>query len=912
MNKSIIIALPILLFILIPTVQAEYIYAESDFSINNWHTSNPTYFFVNTTAEQGQFKTESSQNWFASHIDYNRSGDVIVEGYVNITDNSTCSGSERSVLVLSLSEFNQSFTTSYNADDVMYLAFRRYSTGESQAFMGYIGGGSDVSDSESGNQYAWLLNTKYYWNLTKIGTDWDTQIWDETKTTRYYNKTYSVARDVNYLVVSNYQYGDSCSLDGHLNDIVAYSTQEEPSPPFDMTAEYGLNTDPDNGYYGGTETKRWFYANVTANGTIESATLEVLRPDKTTSSNYSMSTNNYFADRNTTSIAMSLAGNGTYYYRAWVFNGSSFNLTDWREVSYNLTYIQYDIDTDSSDFPESCYSYDGIIYCSQGGSPTNTYKSWYVNNGTLYQSYGDNNPSNSAPIVDENFVYGLYSNCEIRKWHKENGTQVCVIDIGSSCGSEGLVTNQAKDRLYVVESNGGNMYSIWMSNCTTDQQTSEGFANNPVPVLDEDANRIYIATNNLAYSYYLNNFTIDWSTAINGHLRYGTPTIVDGSYVDNDKTIYFPTSTGYIYAIYENGTERWNVDTGCPAIFQGVAYNKGMIITGCGETGNVQPTVISYWANNGTQVWNFTNTSISNGSCGHNPVIVSDDDGDYVLASCTDCFGDSGCNGASGYSNYYNVLYILNADDGSYIDQLKYGNRSSSIKTLISHGYFISGSQNNAFKFYALKIAEGSNSNGGISQFADAFHTHNYGTTHATNLFFSDDPYDPDITIPTIDWVDPVASDGTESENKTYIVWNVSVNEDASVLIQINGTNQTAICINATTDTYCYYNETGFSTNQTRCAYGYAFDGSGNNNITSEERCRELVFMSEIPPTPSVAPINNVPAPFNSILAIVIGAGWILFALAGFMSRRLDANLVVSLMVTLLIALAFISYLVVG
>lgn len=99
-----------------------------------------------------------------------------------------------------------------------------------------------------------------------------------------------------------------------------------------------------------------------------------------------------------------------------------------------------------------------------------------------------------------------------------------------------------------------------------------------------------------------------------------------------------------------------------------------------------------------------------------------------------------------------------------------------------------------------------------------------------------------DSTPPNVDFIAPTASNGTVTYGQTYIVWNMSVSEDATGIIQINGTNQTATCVNATTSTYCYYNETGLTTNQTRCAFGHAADGSANWNTTNQYRCMDIAL----------------------------------------------------------------------
>jgi len=99
----------------------------------------------------------------------------------------------------------------------------------------------------------------------------------------------------------------------------------------------------------------------------------------------------------------------------------------------------------------------------------------------------------------------------------------------------------------------------------------------------------------------------------------------------------------------------------------------------------------------------------------------------------------------------------------------------------------------------------------------------------------------PDNTPPNVDFISPTNTNGTETYGKDYITWNISVNEDIGLgKIEINGTNQTCIAVNATTNSYCYYNETGFTTNVTRCSEGHATDASNNWNTTLNTICRNM------------------------------------------------------------------------
>ncbi|MCK4714663.1 MAG: hypothetical protein KAT35_03745, partial [Candidatus Aenigmarchaeota archaeon] len=120
-----------------------------------------------------------------------------------------------------------------------------------------------------------------------------------------------------------------------------------------------------------------------------------------------------------------------------------------------------------------------------------------------------------------------------------------------------------------------------------------------------------------------------------------------------------------------------------------------------------------------------------------------------------------------------------------------------------------------------------------------------------------------DTTAPNIDFISPTAVNGTESANKTYITWNVSVSENVSVCrFEVNTTNQTGTVVNASSSSYCYYNETGLSGNVTRCAFAHANDSSNNWNTTLDYICRSTSEQQpdETPPVldfVSATPGNN-------------------------------------------------------
>jgi len=95
--------------------------------------------------------------------------------------------------------------------------------------------------------------------------------------------------------------------------------------------------------------------------------------------------------------------------------------------------------------------------------------------------------------------------------------------------------------------------------------------------------------------------------------------------------------------------------------------------------------------------------------------------------------------------------------------------------------------------------------------------------------------------FPEVNFISPTATNGTESYGQNYITWNISVSQNAALArIQINGTNQTMTCYNASSNTYCIYNETGLTTNQTRCAIGWVSDSDGDWNKTDNSICRTI------------------------------------------------------------------------
>ena len=96
-----------------------------------------------------------------------------------------------------------------------------------------------------------------------------------------------------------------------------------------------------------------------------------------------------------------------------------------------------------------------------------------------------------------------------------------------------------------------------------------------------------------------------------------------------------------------------------------------------------------------------------------------------------------------------------------------------------------------------------------------------------------------DVTAPNVDFVSPSDANATEDAHEQYILWNMTVNENVGAgRFTINGTNQSCTGMNATTNSYCYYNETGLTTNVTRCADGWASDATNNWNHTDFTICR--------------------------------------------------------------------------
>jgi hypothetical protein len=125
-----------------------------------------------------------------------------------------------------------------------------------------------------------------------------------------------------------------------------------------------------------------------------------------------------------------------------------------------------------------------------------------------------------------------------------------------------------------------------------------------------------------------------------------------------------------------------------------------------------------------------------------------------------------------------------------------------------------------------------------------------YSLTDDLIYYGSEESYSaPDTDPPDVDFIAPTATNGTESANKDYIVWNISVNENIGLCnIEINGTNQTGTIVNDTADSYCYYNETSISGNVTRCAWGYGADTEGNLNMTLDYVCRDTNEQQDLSP----------------------------------------------------------------
>ena len=99
-------------------------------------------------------------------------------------------------------------------------------------------------------------------------------------------------------------------------------------------------------------------------------------------------------------------------------------------------------------------------------------------------------------------------------------------------------------------------------------------------------------------------------------------------------------------------------------------------------------------------------------------------------------------------------------------------------------------------------------------------------------------------------FISPTDSNQTLTGNLTYILWNMSSTEDiGNCQFEINGTNQSGTIVNDTADWWCYYNETGFEANVTRCSRGWASDADDNFNNTDNSICITTnISMDTTPP----------------------------------------------------------------
>jgi len=105
----------------------------------------------------------------------------------------------------------------------------------------------------------------------------------------------------------------------------------------------------------------------------------------------------------------------------------------------------------------------------------------------------------------------------------------------------------------------------------------------------------------------------------------------------------------------------------------------------------------------------------------------------------------------------------------------------------------------------------------------------------------------PPATPPDVSWIDPVAN-GSEAVNVSYIAWNISVTTNIQFgYIEVNATNHTCTVTNNSASSYCVYNSTGLTSNQTLCSVGYA--SNGTLNMTPQLICRNIHYYAA-----SVAP----------------------------------------------------------
>lgn len=557
-------------------------------------------------------------------------------------------------------------------------------------------------------------------------------------------------------------------------------------------------------------------------------------------------------------------------------------------IQYNYTVSLYYNTTFSvgTEF-DKAYSY-CHANSSAGGECFNVTGTWIMDINLSQYSLGESFYIDVADYINLDLDDGLFW-MFIKSYveNTSNTTEITYLDdagtdLGFATGGNYTMTNIDNYCYYNVSlSNPTNLsnyyFRVWGTDFWNNQNMSEdrnitfvSYADVAPPTItwNTPANNTYTA--NATYIYY--NATISETPdhcmlALDNGTNYSMT--IDGTYCHMNLT-QLVNNTRYIAVVYANDTagnenwssERWvtvnlTSDVTAPAITFSSPDNTSYSATPV----NLNVTVSEdadwcmYRLNSGSNI-TLTNSSLTNWN-----IEMSPSNGlSHLVIWCNDTSANWGYNGTVWFTTDTAAPSVSRTSPANSTY-----NTSSTPDFVFNATEYV-----NTTVFYCEVLALNSSNSVFNIGFNDS--TVNDTSTNITsNTTLADDEYSwwvrcydglqwtasdytwnitIDTAAPTVLFVSPTADNGTGTYNQLYITWNQTVSEQSSnCIFTINETNQTGIIVNESSTSYCYYNETGFTTNVTRCATGWAEDDAGNHGYNSSLTCITTSIPDITPPT---------------------------------------------------------------
>jgi len=380
--------------------------------------------------------------------------------------------------------------------------------------------------------------------------------------------------------------------------------------------------------------------------------------------------------------------------------------------------------------------------------------------------------------------------------------------------------------------------------------------------------------NNSGEGFYLKSSSSNTITNITSYNNSGDGLLLESSSRNNFTNITSYSNTDGFYIEYSSNNILQSI-TSYNNSYEGFYFDS--------SSNNTLQSITSYSNYDGINFYSSSSNTISNSRIEGNTNY-----GIYM--------DDSSCNNNNLFYNNYinntNNMYLVSCADNMW-------NTTKTLRTNIIGGQYIAGNYwTNPSGTGFSDTCEDGNGDG----ICDSSYT-----LDANNIDYL--PLTYETTPPDISWNTPANNSFTN--NQSSILWNVTISETPSeCILQINGTANYSMLISGND---CYYTTASLANQTTYCGVVYANDSAGNMNVSATQ-CATINLTEYIPPTPPTPTPSGrisetVPAPFNIIAGLTLGAGFIFLILNTLFAGALDGTLTTRKLIFAGIAILIMAFL---